>query len=57
MSLSRRRFLSQSASLSALAMVGKAVTAKAAEQPSAVPPPKRGANEKIRVAVAGINGQ
>ncbi|HPD31277.1 MAG TPA: Gfo/Idh/MocA family oxidoreductase [Phycisphaerae bacterium] len=57
MSLSRRRFLSQSASLSAFAVVGKAVAAKAAEQPAAMPPPKRGANERIRVAVAGINGQ
>ncbi|MDM8006325.1 MAG: Gfo/Idh/MocA family oxidoreductase [Phycisphaerae bacterium] len=57
MSLTRRRLLSQSASFSALAMVGKAVTARAAEQPAAVPPPQRGANDKIRVAVAGINGQ
>lgn len=57
MSLTRRRLLSQSASFSALAMVGKAVTARAAEQPAAVPPPKRGANDRIRVAVAGINGQ
>jgi predicted dehydrogenase len=38
-------------------MVGKAVTARAAEQPAAMPPPQRGANDKIRVAVAGINGQ
>ncbi len=57
MSLTRRRLLSQSASFSALAMVGKAVTARAAGQPAAVPPPQRGANDKIRVAVAGINGQ
>ncbi len=56
-SLSRRRLLKQTASFSALAMVGKAVTARAADEPVPVPPPKRGANEKIRVAVAGIHGQ
>jgi predicted dehydrogenase len=56
-SLSRRRLLKQTASLSALAMAGCAAMNKAKEQPVAVPPPKRGANEKIRVAVAGINGR
>ena len=56
-STSRRHFLAQTASLSTLAMAGCAALNKPGQESAAVPPPRRGANEKIRVAVAGIHGQ
>jgi predicted dehydrogenase len=56
-SLSRRGFLKQSASLGALAAAGCASIQRAKDKAVAMPPPKRGANETIRVAVAGINGR
>lgn len=48
--LSRRRFLKKSAAFSTLAVAGYS-------QLAAGKPAKRGPNEKIRVAIAGINGR
>lgn len=54
--LSRRRFLWDSAALGTLAMAGCAPLKNREVKPAAGPR-VRGANERIRVAIAGINGR
>src|SRR4051794_3280579 len=55
MDLSRRDFVERALVSAAAALaVGGGASASAAEE---APPSKRGPNEKIRVAVIGVNGQ